>query len=225
MRCVSYPHEALAVVVQVRGGELCVLLWRRAKPPHSGRWALPGGVLGTDEDLETSISRHLAAKVDVTEVTHLEQLQTLSRPDRYPTARLLATAYLGLVPSSTDPRLPSDSRWHPVEHLPTTAFDHGELVTAGRDRLRGKLSYTNLGFALAPATFTISQLRDIYAAALGYQVAATNLQRVLERRGVIENTGTTATPGPDGGRPAAIYRFRTRHLVVTDPFAALRPPR
>jgi hypothetical protein len=76
-----------------------------------------------------------------------------------------------------------------------------------------------------PATFTVSQLRDIYPAALGYQVTATNLQRVLERRGVIETTGTTAMPGGTGGPPAAIHRFRNRDLVVTDPFAALRPPR
>jgi ADP-ribose pyrophosphatase YjhB (NUDIX family) len=222
---VAFPHEALAVVVQVRGEELCVLLWRRARAPHASRWALPGGALGADEDLETSITRHLAAKVDVTEVTHLEQLQTLSSPGRSPGQRLIATANLGLVPGSADPQVPDDSRWHPVERLPAMAFDHGQLVTAGRDRLRGKLSYTNLGFALAPTTFTISQLRKIYAAALGYQVTATNLQRVLERRGVIEATGTTATPGRDGGRPAAIYRFRHHHLVVTDPFAALRPPR
>jgi len=47
-------------------------------------------------------------------------------------------------------------------------------VLAGRDRLRAKLSYTNAGFALAPETFTISQLRQLYAAALGHDVSATN---------------------------------------------------
>ena len=31
------------------------------------------------------------------------------------------------------------------------AFDHGRIALAGRERLRAKLSYTNLGFALAPA--------------------------------------------------------------------------
>jgi 8-oxo-dGTP diphosphatase len=67
-------------------------------------------------------------------------------------------------------------------------------------------------------------LRDIYCAALGYQVDTTNLQRVLTRRGVIESTGHTAPPGPSGGRPAALYRFRDSALRVTDEFAALRPP-
>jgi len=221
---VSFPHEALAVVLQVRGAELCVLLWRRALAPQAGRWALPGGLLGAREDLETSITRHLVAKVDVKELSHLEQLQTMSAPRRYPGQRLVATAYLGLVPTPADPQLPDDTEWHPATTLPSTAFDHGALVKSGWERLRAKLSYTNLGFALAPPTFTISELRSVYAAALGYDVAATNLQRVLERRAVIEPTGETALPGRGGGRPAAVYRFRERRLVVTDPFAALRPP-
>jgi 8-oxo-dGTP diphosphatase len=55
-------------------------------------------------------------------------------------------------------------------------------------------------------------------------VSATNLQRVLTRRGVLVPTGTTAPPGPAGGRPAALFRFSERALRVTDPFAALRPP-
>ena len=52
-------------------------------------------------------------------------------------------------------------------------------MLAGRERLRAKLSYTNVGFALAPPEFTISELRDLYAAALGHEVSATNLQRVF----------------------------------------------
>ena len=69
------------------------------------------------------------------------------------------------------------------------------------------MSYTNIGFALAPTEFALSTLRDIYGAALGYQVDATNLQRVLARRGVITPTGTIAQSGRSGGRPAALYRF------------------
>ena len=45
------------------------------------------------------------------------------------------------------------------------------------------------GFALAPPTFTLAELREIYTAALGHEVSATNLKRVLERRAVIEPTG------------------------------------
>jgi 8-oxo-dGTP diphosphatase len=220
----SPVHTALAAVFQVRDERLQVLLWERARDPFRGAWSLPGGTLVPDETLERSILRHLATKVDVREVAHLEQLGVWSEPDRHPDRWELATAYLGLVPLGIDPGVPPDTHWHPVDALPLTAFDHGEIVLAGRERLRGKLSYSNIGFALAPETFTLAELRDVYAAALGYDVSATNLKRVLLRRGAIEATGNRRAHGPAGGRPAEVFRFRTRRLEVTDPFAVFRPP-
>jgi ADP-ribose pyrophosphatase YjhB (NUDIX family) len=221
----SPTHVTLAVILHVRGGRLEVLLWERAKEPDLGCWSLPGGYLEPAETLEESIRRHLAFKVDVREVAHLEQLETLSEPDRYPREWQLATGYLGLVPRDLDPALPVDTRWFPVDELPRMAFDHREFTLDARERLRGKLSYTNAGVALAPPEFTLSELREIYVAALGHPVSATNLKRVLLRRGVLEATGELRSPGPSGGRPAALFRFRARQLEITDPFAALRPPR
>jgi ADP-ribose pyrophosphatase YjhB (NUDIX family) len=217
-------HVALAVVLQVRQMRLQVLLWERAREPAAGAWSLPGGYLEGDETLEESIRRHLAAKVDVRELSHLEQLETLSDPARHPGERQLATAYLGLVPAGVDPALPDDTAWHPVGALPTLAFDHEAIVLAGSGRLRAKLSYTNIGFALGPEPFTISELRALYEAALGHRVTTTNLQRVLLRRGLLEPTGDRREPGPAGGRPPALFRFRSHELEVTDHFAVLRPP-
>jgi ADP-ribose pyrophosphatase YjhB (NUDIX family) len=218
-------HVTLAVVFQVRSDALQVLMWERARDPFKGSWALPGGYLEAGETLEGSLRRHLATKVDVRELAHLEQLETRSDPDRNPRAWELATAYLGLVPADLDPEVPPDTAWHPVSALPAAAFDHGAIVESGLLRLRAKLSYTNVGFALAPSTFTLSELRTIYVAALGHDVSATNLQRVLLRRGVLERTGSKREPGKTGGRPAELFRFRSNALEVTDPFAVLRPPR
>jgi 8-oxo-dGTP diphosphatase len=219
-----FRHEVLAVVFQVRDQRLHVLLWQRAREPFDGQWALPGGPLGADERLGTSLGRHLAAKVDLTDVAHLEQLETRSDPGRDPRERELATAYLALVSTDVNPRLPDDTAWHPVEALPPAAFDHASIIESARERLRSKLTYTNVGFALAPAAFTIAELRDIYAACLGHPVSATNLQRILTRRAVIEPTSATVQRGTAGGRPAALYRFVRRSLVVTNPFASFRPP-
>ena len=214
----------LAVVLQVRRGDLHVLLWRRGAPPFEGLWSLPGGPLGASERLGTSLGRHLATKVDITVIAHMEQLETRSDPARDPRGRVLATAYLALVSSDAEPRIPRDTAWHPVQDLPPTAFDHGSIVESARERLRAKLSYTNIGFALAPETFTIAQLRDIYAASIGHPISATNLQRILTRRGVIEATQAEARPTALGGRPATLHQFAARSLVVTNPFAAFRPP-
>jgi hypothetical protein len=221
----SPTHVTLAVVLQVRDGRLSVLLWERAREPFAGAWSLPGGYLEPGHTLEQSIRTQLARKVDVAELSWLEQLDSRSDPDRHPEEWQLATAYLGLVPLGLDPAIPADTAWHPVDRLPRPmAFDHEPIVLAGRERLRAKLSYTNIGFALAPRRFSIPELCSIYTAALGYPVDPTNLRRVLERRGLLEPTGERRTPGPGGGRPAAVYRFRSQELEVTDPFAVLRPP-
>jgi ADP-ribose pyrophosphatase YjhB (NUDIX family) len=225
----STEHEVLAVVFQVRdvGSRLPglnVLLWQRAREPERGKWSLPGGRLRDDEDLTTSVRRQLAEKVDLRELAHLEQLAVFSDPGRVPGTRTIASTFLGLVPSPATPALPPDTRWHSVSALPPMAFDHAPMVSHARTRLVAKLSYTNIGFALAPKEFALSTLRDIYGAALGHTVDATNLQRVLERRNVITRTGTTARSGRSGGRPAALYRFTESQYRVTDEFAAFRPP-
>jgi 8-oxo-dGTP diphosphatase len=225
----STEHEVLAVVFQVRqlttrNPQLSVLLWERAMEPQRGAWSLPGGRLRHDEDMTSSVRRQLAEKVDLRELTHLEQLAVFSEPDRVPGARVIASTFLGLVPSPATPELPPDTRWHPVDALPPMAFDHRPMVVNAHARLVAKLSYTNIGFGLAPREFALSTLRDIYSAALGHPVDPTNLQRVLARRGVITPTGTTARSGRSGGRPAALYRFAENTYRVTDEFAALRPP-
>ena len=127
-------------------------------------------------------------------------------------------------PASTRsfPRTPS---WHPVDDLPPLAFDHGEIVLAGRERLRGKLSYTNVGFALAPAAFTLSELRDLYAAALGHDVSATNLKRVLLRRERARaRPARGASRGARAAAPPRSTASASARLEITDPFATLRPP-
>ncbi len=219
----AFRHEALAAVFRVTQGRLTVLAWKRARDPYAGAWALPSGAVEPDETLGACVARQLASRVDLNEIAHLEQLETRSDPGRDPAQRTIATAYLGLVPTTADPHLPANAAWRNVARLGPMAFDHRSVVTSAVQRLRHKLSYSNLAFALAPAEFSIAQLRDLYTVVLGYEVAATNLQRVLTRRGQLTPTGRTAPSASGGGRPAALFRFTDARLQITDPFAALRP--
>lgn len=218
-----FRHEALAVVLRIIDSRLCVLAWQRTRDPYTGRWALPSGPVAEGEMLGACVARNLAAKVDLDQIAHLEQLETRSDPGRDPFQRTIATAYLGLVPVDAEPRLPANADWLHAEELPAMAFDHASIVDSAIDRMRSKLSYSNLGFALAPRTFTMAQLRELYAVALGHDVSATNLQRVLTRRGQLEPTGDKAPSTSSGGRPAALFRFTRQELEITNPFAAFRP--
>jgi len=183
--------------MRARGGHLEVLL-------ADGK--LPGAALAAGESLESALGR----AVDVSALAHVEQLET-----RVLDPESIATAYLGLVSAEGS----VDGDWQAVTDVELP------FVGAAQARVRAKLSYTNVGFALAPKTFTISELREVYVAALGHDVSATNLQRVLVRRGVLERVDGRRAPGRAGGRPAALFRFASDRLEVTDEFAALRPPR
>ena len=182
--------------MRVRGGRLEALVRRVER--------LPG----------ESLARALERAIDVDALEHVEQLETRILRDG-----TLATLYLGLARPGTE----VDGDWRAVGSR--MSAEDRELVAAAQSRLRAKLSYTNLGFALAPEVFTISELRELYVAALGHDVSATNLQRVLLRRGALERVEGLRAPGRTGGRPAALFRFASQRLEVTDEFAALRPPR
>jgi 8-oxo-dGTP diphosphatase len=191
------------------------LLWRR---PEGDVWSLPGGRVRAGECLEDAMRRHLLGKVGVSDVAHLEQLESTScgSPDW-----LLDVGHLALIPREAQPVLPPDTEWHPVDALPPIAFGHADAVARAHDRLRGKLSYANAAFGLAPDRFTMRELADVYEHVLGHPVDPTHLRRVLERDGLLRATGDRRA---SGGRPAAEFAFTARELVVTRPFAAFRPP-
>jgi 8-oxo-dGTP diphosphatase len=75
--------------------------------------------------------RHLLAKVGVTRVGHLEQLDSTAsagHPSRPVAARPRAP---GAHPQGCETDLPPDTEWHPVDALPSIAFGH-----AARSRAR-----------------------------------------------------------------------------------------
>jgi 8-oxo-dGTP diphosphatase len=210
-----------AVVLRVTE-RLETLLWRRSRPPAEDCWSVPGGFVRQGESLEGAMRRHLAGKVGVTDVGHLEQLDSRSA-DTHPELWLLDVSYLALIPRGAEPQLPPDTEWHPVDGLPTVAFGHAGAIERAHERLRGKLSYSNAAFALAPPRFTLRELAAVYEAVLGYAVDPTNLGRVLGRDGLIAATGAQRRAGSSGGRPAAEFAFTRRELVVSRPLAAFKP--
>ena len=197
--------------------QLQVLLVRE---PESDNWALPGGPIVGDAELADTALTRLRDQAGVVGVAHLEQLEVFDDPHRVPGVRIVASTYLCLV---RPPTQAMGAQWHPADDLPPLIADHAAIVAAARHRLAGKLSYTTIAFALAPTEFPMSELSEVYGAALGYPVDTTNLLRILSRRAVITATGgVRRTRG--GGRPPALYRFADSTLRVTDEFATLRPP-
>ncbi|RBQ21386.1 NUDIX hydrolase [Spongiactinospora rosea] len=209
------PVSVDLVVLTVRFAELCALVWRRDRPPYSGRWALSGGFIHLDEDLPAAAARVLAERAGLPGApVHLEQLQTYGYPDRDPRQRVLSVAYLGLapdLPASTEAHM----SWRPLTELSEMAFDHRRIMLDGIERARSKLEYTSLGAAFCPPAFTVAELRRVYEIVWGRTLDPRNFHRkVTKAEGFLVPTGHSTTR--DGGRPAMLYR--------RGPAELLRPP-
>jgi 8-oxo-dGTP diphosphatase len=202
------------VLLTLRAGRLCVLVIQRDQEPFEGYWALPGGFVGANEDLDSSARRQLGEETGVTTAGHLEQLYTYGDPARDPRARVVSVAYLALLPNLPQPepgRRGQPARWWPVEDLgspdgPTLAFDHPRIVADGVERARGKLEYTPMAAAFCEEPFTLADLRRVYEAAWGVSLDAPNFRRkVLSTPDFVVPVGAVTAPR-GGGRPAQLYR-------------------
>lgn len=228
----DYPAVAVTVDVvalTIRDGVLKVLLVERGEQPFAGRRALPGGFV-REETLDEAALRELAEETDVDLVAHrvhLEQLRTYGNPGRDPRMRVFSAAYLAFAPHLPEPTAGSDAArayWVPVEEAKDLAFDHDQILADGLERARDKLEYTPLATAFVGTEFTVSELRQVYAAVWGEELHAGNFHRkVLSVPGFVESTGETAARGGERGGPKAkLYRAGDARLLHP---ALLRPTR
>ncbi len=197
-----------AVVFGYRDGQLFITLIKRKYEPYQGQWALPGGFVLPDEDLETAVQRELQEETGI-QTRFLEQLYTFGAVERDPRQRIVSVAYMGLVrPSdfyiqaSTDAQ---DVGWFPVDALPKLAFDHESIVQFGLNRLRGKLTYEPIGLNLLDEKFPFGDLERLYATILNKPIDRRNFRKKFLSFGIL--TELSEKVSLDKGRPAVLYSF------------------
>jgi 8-oxo-dGTP diphosphatase len=217
-----YPPMAVTVdvvLLTLRAGRFSLLLVRRRGHPEKGKWALPGGFVMADEDLQEAAIRELKEETGIEhlpEGMHLEQLRTYGTPGRDPRMRVVSVAYVAFAPGLPAPQAGPDvdlARFWPVRELsgadaPTLAFDHARIIAEGVERARAKIEYTPLAAAFLEEPFTLSDLRAIYEEIWGIAQDPSNFRRkVLRLEGFVTPVGEISPPrGPQGGRPADLYR-------------------
>ncbi|MGU3667709.1 NUDIX hydrolase [Methylobacterium sp. A49B] len=224
----AYERPTLAVDLVLLGiheGRLAALLLRRSQQPQAGLWALPGGFAGIAETLDAAAERVLRDKAGIGRA-RLEQLYTFGAVDRDPRMRIVSVAYLALLPEAAFAEALAGGAglaaatlvvpWAgeaggPVSAVTedgaplTLAFDHADILALAVKRLRGKLDYTDVGFALLPEHFTLRQLQDVHAAIRGAPHNKSAFRRRMRDRGWIAPTG--AREAGTAFRPAELFRF------------------
>ena len=164
----AYPPFAVTVdlaLMTVRAGSLQTVLVQRDEAPFAGQWALPGGFVQAEEDLDEATRRVFETKTGLA-LPHAEQLATYATPGRDPRMRVVSVAYLVLLPAGAEPAVPSHERaaFFDVAGLPDLAFDHSAILADAVARVQAKLEYTTLAAAWLPVEFTMGDLRRVYEA-------------------------------------------------------------
>jgi 8-oxo-dGTP diphosphatase len=194
------------VLFTIRERSLHVLLIKRLAKPFENRFALPGGFVLEHESVDDAAVRELREETGVDRV-YLEQLYTFGDPRRDPRGRVVTVAYYALVPNTqilqagTDA---SEAEWFPVDELPSLAFDHRMIVDYAHQRLRNKLDYTNVGFELLPAKFTLTELQLVHEAILGEELDKRNFRRKTVQKGIVKPLKEWRKTGR---KPAQLFRF------------------
>ena len=209
---------------------LQTLLVRRTEEPQRDTWALPGAILRHDESLDAAAERVLATMAGLAG-QYLEQLYTFGEPARDSRTRIISVAYYALVPPEKLRRIAiaADQCLASIrvpwageaggavdllganERRLKVAFDHSEIVGMVVKRLRGKLAYAPVGYALLPKRFTLLQLQRVHEIINGSTVNKDSFRRRMLASGELEETG--AVQEGVGHRPASLYRLSARKNV------------
>jgi 8-oxo-dGTP diphosphatase len=207
----EYPRPALtvdAVVFGFDGEALKLLLIERGQEPFKGRWALPGGFVRVDEDLEAAARRELREEAGVAEVV-LEQFHAFGAVDRDPRERVVSIAYVALTRlGDHHPRADTDARqaaWFAIDDLPRLAFDHEPIIRRALEHLRARVRLEPIGFQLLSEKFTLTQLQRLYEAVLGRPVDARNFRKRVIGMELAQPLEAEFQRGRQ--RPAQLFRF------------------
>lgn len=202
------------VLFTIQGSTLKVLLIKRQRAPCRSMWALPGGMVGAEESVDTAALRELQEETNIGNV-YLEQLYTFGDPDRDPRGRVITVSYYALINwqrvQLKNRHRTSEANWFPVKRLPKLAFDHRRIVDYALERLRSKINYTTVGFQLLPRQFTLTELQSSYEVITGQRLDKRNFRRKMLQLGVLKGTREFQANGRQ--RPARLYTFTEPKVV------------
>lgn len=194
------------VIFTIQASVLKVLLVKRRIPPFKEQFALPGGFVLKNEDLDQAALRELREETGVSNV-YLEQLYSFGHPERDPRERVISVAYYALVSADRQLQAGSDAaeaHWFPVAGLPQLGFDHAEILSYAVERLRNKLEYTTVGFQLLPEKFTLTELQTVYEAILEKTLDKRNFRRKIAQLKILKPLREFQHGGQ---RPAQLFKF------------------
>ena len=190
-----YPSQSATtdiVIFSFFEGRLWVLLVKRKKMPFQGYWAIPGGFVNQDEDLEDSARRELFEETELKNLK-LYEFGGFGHPKRDPRTRTITIGYLALVRrDKVKPKAGDDAEevgWFLAKRPPELAFDHILVLKKARERLKELALLTPAVFELLPGTFTAEQFAGLCKELFGKSYKLGWILKILLAQKWVKKTG------------------------------------
>ena len=126
----SYPRQAVTVDAILISKQNSVLLIERGHDPFKGKWALPGGFIDMDEELETACRRELEEETGL-RVGELKQFRAYGGVNRDPRHRTISVIFYAFTDTELLACAGDDAakaQWFSIDQLPELAFDHLQIL-------------------------------------------------------------------------------------------------
>jgi len=196
------------IIFGFQESKLKVLLVKHAEGIIKDQWALPGGFVTYNENIDASAYRLLKDLTGVKEL-YLEQLQAFGEVGRYPTKRVITIAYYALTRPENYELHPgftaSDAKWFNIDEIRNLPYDHNKILRFAWHRLKQKVKYEPIGFNLLPEKFTLLQLQDLYESILEVKLDKPNFRRKIMKMNLMISCNEKQKRVSH--RAANLYRF------------------
>jgi 8-oxo-dGTP diphosphatase len=195
------PYSVDIVLVTAMGNELAILLTRGSTERE--RWSLPWRTPQAGETLENGAIRAAQDALGDPPIW-MEQIGAFGDSKRHPSDSEISVASVGLVPHET--ASPGTGyTWFPMRDLPPLSPRQRAIVEAAMRTMQGRLDQAPIAFRLLPATFTLSDLQQMYELLLGKRLHKASFRRALQAAWLVEPTDEWRSEGR--GRPAQLFRY------------------
>ena len=195
------PYSVDIVLVTAMGNELAILLTRGSTERE--RWSLPWRTPQAGETLENGAIRAAQDALGDPPIW-MEQIGAFGDSKRHPSDSEISVASVGLVPHETASPATSYT-WFPMRDLPPLSPRQRAIVEAAMRTMQGRLDQAPIAFRLLPATFTLSDLQQMYELLLGKRLHKASFRRALQGAWLVEPTDEWRSEGR--GRPAQFFRY------------------
>ena len=193
-------------IFTVEKGIIKVFLVKRKSDPYKDSWALIGGALYNNENLEDGMYREIEEKTGIKDIK-LYFNNVFGKVDRSPIMRMVAVSYIGVIPSDEIVSLKDnlkDTEWFPINDIPKLAYDHHEILMDALNKLKKLVLNTDILKSLFPNDFTLPELQKTYEIILNEKLDRRNFRRKILN--MVEDTNKEIIF--EGTKPAKLYRYK-----------------